>query len=149
MTQDPTDYPKSWPKPNPSRPLALRSRITEEQKHQLYNREITTRQLAEHLDVAEKYLSSTFPGKVPVIKKKERTDARKLILLDLAKNVLLGGYTIGQAAAIGHVSYSTMRRAFKQMKRSHPQLAEAYIDKLTDIRKEYAKRARNIRRNKV
>lgn len=111
-------YPEHWPKPN-KRPKALASRITEEQKEKLYNRQITTRDLAKELDVHEQYLSYMFPGKVAVINKKPLIEARKLYKLDLARQVKEGKYTITQAAAMAYTSYNTMRRFVKKVQNEH------------------------------
>lgn len=109
------NYPSHWPKPNPKRTTALASRITEEQKRQLYHREITTRDLAKVLGVHEEYLSYMYPGKVPIIDKKPLIEARKLYKLEMAKLVIEGKHTTMEAAMIAHVSYNTMRRFIKKV----------------------------------
>lgn len=103
-------YPPHWPQPDPNRPKSLVSRVTEEQKHALYNRIITTRALAKTLGVHEQYLSYRFPGKVPLPNKKLLIEARKEYKLEIAKLVLKGVYTVRAAAKVAHVSYNTMSR---------------------------------------
>ena len=103
-------YPSSWPRPDPKRPTSLASRITEEQKLRLYNREVTTRELAAVLNVHENYLSYKFPTKAPIPDTKKLLQARKEYKLEIAKQVLSNRYTIGQAAKIAHTSYNTMAR---------------------------------------
>lgn len=103
-------YPKTWPRPIKTKPKSLQTRITEQQKLDLYNRVITTRDLAKQLDVHERYLSYSFPRKVPVINKKPLIEARKAFKLEMGKQVLSGKYTVTQAAEVANVAYNTMRR---------------------------------------
>lgn len=103
-------YPSSWPRPDPKRPSSLASRITEDQKLKLYNREITTRELAALLDVHENYLSYKFPTKVPIPDTKKLLQARKEYKLEVAKLVLQNKLTTRQAAEVAHTSYNTMAR---------------------------------------
>ena len=114
------NYPDRWPKPSYSRPRAVASRITERQKTDLYNRRISTRDLAKILGVNESYLSSLFPTK-------EAPDARaKKVLIGVRKEfrkvqvdkVLAGALEIGAAALICRVSYRTMARSVQQVRES-------------------------------
>ena len=120
-------YPDEWPKPNPFKPLALASRITETQKEDLYQRRVSTRDLAQALNVHEKYLSDQFPGKIPTPKKRELINARKAYRMSLARGVLEGRYTVKRAAEIAYVSYNTMQRIFKKAKLEHPELAAKWL----------------------
>lgn len=144
-----TGYPRHWPEPDPHKPYLVRSRITELQKFQLYHRLITTRQLAKDLDIAEKYLSSMFPGKVPIVDKRPLTAARKAIKLELAKDVLLGKLSLRQASEQLHVSYSTMLRIFKEAKKLNPELTDGYQKTLSTLRKNNIEKARNVRRTRL
>lgn len=119
-------YPPSWPTRDPKDPTALRSRITEDQKQDLYNRRVTTRALAAELNVHENYLSSQFPGKAPVKDPKKLIKARKEFRLEIARLVLTGKYNIKQAAATVHCSYNTMFRLVQQAKQIHPELVETF-----------------------
>lgn len=103
-------YPVTWPTPDPKRPDALVTRITEAQKLALYNRQITTRALAKELGVHEQYLSYKFPHKVPVLDKRDLVQARKEYKLAIAKRVIAGEFTTKKAATLAHVSYNTMTR---------------------------------------
>lgn len=103
-------YPHFWPPPDPKRPTALASRITEEQKLALYNRRITTRALAKELGVHEQYLSYKFPHKIPILSKTLLVQARKEYKLSIAKRVLANELTVKKAAVLAHVSYNTMTR---------------------------------------
>ena len=60
-------YPQHWPKPNKLRPNTVASKVTDEIKTALFQRNLTTRQLAKELNVSEKYLSGLFPGKDSVL----------------------------------------------------------------------------------
>lgn len=111
-------YPSSWPRPNKHRPDSVASRITDQQKQDLFNRVVTTRDLAKALNVHERYLSSLFPGKAPITNKKPLIEARKLFKLEVAKLVIAETYTLSQAAKVANVSYSTMRRFVQKAKTS-------------------------------
>jgi hypothetical protein len=114
-------YPDAWPKPNPKKPLSLVTRITEQQKRNLYNRLVTTRELAKNLEVHEAYLSAIFPGKVkPVAQQiKEGMHKKRAIRLVfrrlLARQVLKGEISLNAATARANVSERTMRRILKQV----------------------------------
>lgn len=103
-------YPDYWPKPDPNKPNKLQSRITEQQKLDLYNRVITTRALAAQLGVHERYFSAMFPHKVPILDKKPLTEARKAYKLQVAREVLAGKYTVAEASKVAHVHKNTMQR---------------------------------------
>lgn len=107
-------YPAHWPKPNRHKPATLATRITEQQKQDLYNRKVTTRELATILGVHERYLSQHYSGKVPVLDKKPLIEARKAFKLEIAKQILDGKITGRQASKIANVSYRTMVR-FKRL----------------------------------
>lgn len=132
-----TPYPQTWPTKDPKDPTALRSRITEEQKLDLYNRRITTRELASRLNVHENYLSSQFPGKVPLKNPKELIQARKAFRLEIARLVLIGKYNIKQASNVAHCSYNTMFRLVQQAKQIHPELAETFKEIVHHNRKTF------------
>ena len=121
-----SQYPDTWPKPNPKRPKTLASRITEQQKIDLYARRITTRELARLYETNEKYVSALFPGKEPIYDKKPLAEARKAYKLAIAKEVLEGKYTIRQAADIAYVCYNTMLRFVAKAKLLHPDLAAKF-----------------------
>lgn len=112
----PMKYPATWPKPNPRKPEELASRITEQQKQDLYERRITTRDLAKLLGVHENYLSFRFPHKVPLPDVKELQKARKEYKLAVARQVLEGKYTVSEASKVAFVSYNTMSRFVKKAK---------------------------------
>lgn len=103
-------YPESWPKPDPLRPQRLASRISEDQKVDLYNRRVTTRDLAGTLKVSEKWLSYTFPGKRPLENKASKRKARNAFREFHAKRVVAGEALISTAADAACCSYSTLRR---------------------------------------
>lgn len=110
MNLTPNGYPAHWPKYDKYDKDKLASRITEQQKQDLYNRKITTRDLAKLLGVHERYFSSVFSGKVPIIDKKPLIEARKAFKLEIAKQILEGKYTGREAAKVANVSYKTMSR---------------------------------------
>lgn len=109
-------YPQTWPKPDRERPSKLASRITELQKQALYDREITTRDLAKELGVHERYLSAVFPGKVPIVSKKPLIEARNLYKMSVAEDALAGKYTRQEAAKIANVTYKTLLRYVQKVK---------------------------------
>lgn len=109
-------YPVTWPKANPKRPDTVASRTTEQQRLDLWERRITTRELAKQLGVHEKYVSSVFPGKQPIFNKKPLIEARKALKLELGREVIKGKYSISQAAKIAFVSYNTMMRAVNKVR---------------------------------
>lgn len=115
-------YPDFWPQPDKLHPEYVQSRITEEQKIALYNRQITTRELATILGVSERHLSTYFTGKCPIPDKKELTKARREYKIELAKEVLQGKYTVKQASKIAYTSYSTMLRRVKEAAKRYPEL---------------------------
>lgn len=119
-------YPDTWPKANPKRPSTLASRITEQEKIDLYQRKITTRELARRYETNEKYVSALFPGKEPIYNKKPLVEARKAFKLAVAKEVLEGKYTIRQAAKVAYVCYNTMLRCVAKAKIAYPELAEKF-----------------------
>lgn len=109
------NYPDHWPKPDRKQPKLIQSRVTEQQKLDLYNRNLTTRDLAKLLGVHETYLSSLFPGKVPIIDKKPLIEARRAYNTEMAALVLSGRYTAKEAATIAHTTVKTMRRFMKKV----------------------------------
>ena len=122
----PQPYPSFWPRPDHRKPKSLKTRITEQQKQDLYDRKITTRDLAKILNIHERYLSYTFPGKVEVINKKPLIEARKAYKVEIAKQILEGKYSIVQAARVANVSYNTMQRFLQKAKSLYPTLADGY-----------------------
>jgi len=140
-------YPSSWRKANPRRPNALQSRITEQQKLDLYNRNITTRDLAKVLDVHEKHLSFAFPGKKPIVDKGVLIEARKDFKLSVAKEILEGRLSIDGAAKKCCVSYHTMWRHLAKAKKRYPELVEGYEQILLEQRKlsmNYARKEKHV-----
>lgn len=123
-------YPDTWPKPSSKRPKALASRITEQQKHDLYNRSITTRALATLLGVQEAYVSHLFPGKAPTTSscKKVLTAVRKEFRTAQAVRVLQGQITITQAAHICSIHYRNMARAVQHLKAALKEAANPLTD---------------------
>ena len=109
-------YPVHWPRPYKHKPTALASRITEQQKLDLYHRRVTTRDLAKILGVHERYMSQVFSGKIPVTDKKPLIEARKLFKLAVAEQIIAGKYTITEASKVANVSYNTMRRFLERAK---------------------------------
>ncbi len=115
-------YPDFWPQPDKAHPEYVQSRITEEQKIALYNRAITTRELASVLGVSERHLSTYFTGKCPIPDKRALTKARREYKIELAKEVLIGKYTVKEASKIAFTSYSTMLRRVKEAAERFPEL---------------------------
>lgn len=114
-------YPATWPKPNPySRPNSIASRITDAQKHALYAREITTRDLALVLNVRESSLSHLFPGKAPLEpnNKPELIATRKTFRHLQALAVLEKRLSIKEAADIVNLSYRSMARVVQTVRNS-------------------------------
>ena len=140
-------YPKSWPKPNPRKPDVLQTRITEEQKRDLYSRRVTTRDLAKALNVHEKHLSYAFPGKEPIVDKRPLIEARKEFKLSVAKEILEGLISIENASLKCYVSYTTMLRYLNKAKLKYPELLPIYEKSLLIQRQlslKYARKAKNI-----
>jgi len=140
-------YPDHWRKANPKRPNALQSRITEQQKADLYSREISTRELAKVLNVHEKHLSYVFPGKEPITNKRLLIEARKEFKISVAKEILQGTLTIQGAANKCYVSYHTMLRYLQKAKNRFPELVTTYEKVITEQRKlnlSYARKAKNV-----
>lgn len=114
-------YPTCWPKPIPHRPSALATRISEEQKLKLYNREITTRDLAKVLDVHENYLSTLFPGKVTPISQQieegmhKKRAIRKIYRELWARRVIKREVSVAEAANQTAVSKRTMQRIVQKL----------------------------------
>lgn len=113
---EPQNYPAHWPRPNPRNPDSLASRISEEDKVALYNRETTGRALSRKYGVTEKWLSSKFHGRKPVVPKNLRLKAIRQFRLFHAKQVIDGLTTTRQAAAAAFTSYSTMRRTVMKLR---------------------------------
>ena len=113
-------FPESWPKPDPAKPHTLASRITQQDKLDLYNRAITTRALALKLDVREAYLSHMFPGKAPTHASSRRVlfAARREYRVALAKRVIDEGLSVKQTASTSKVPYRSLARTVKSLKES-------------------------------
>lgn len=114
-------YPSTWPKPSVRYPDSLASRITEEQKLALYNREVTTRDLAKALNVLESTLSACFPGKVQSTaaaraSKKELLATRKAFRTALAKRIIAGEISTMTAANNNKIPYRSMARVVQALK---------------------------------
>lgn len=112
-------YPTTWPKPIQIKPRILQSRITEQQKLDLYNRVRTTRDLALELGVHEAYLSKMFPTKITPLRRDlaehlgKKRAIRKIYRELWGRKVLKGLVSYAQAADIASVSERTMRRIVK------------------------------------
>ena len=119
-------YPADWPRPNVHKPLSLQTRITELQKHDLYHRRITTKDLATQLGVHARYLSYMFPGKEPIVDKAPLIQARRDFKLAIAREILQNKYNIVHGAKIANVSYNTMQRFLAKAKVLYPIDAEGY-----------------------
>ena len=106
-------YPKTWPGACSKHPKSVVSRVTEQQKEDLFMRRITTRQLALELGVREQYVSSLFPGKIATERKGKTLllQARKEIRKREAARVIEGLLSITQAATALRISYRSMARA--------------------------------------
>lgn len=140
------DYPKFWPKANPLKPESLQSRISEQQKRDLFNRRITTRALAKALGVHEKYLSYKFYAKSQIVDKKPLIETRKLYKLEVAVQVLEGKYSMQQAADIAFVSYNTMQRCVQKAKKLAPGLIAPYAAIVLLQKQISIKKARDARK---
>jgi hypothetical protein len=121
MSQQP--YPASWPQPTGINRNLLVNKVTEQQKLDLYNRVITTRDLAKLLEVSEEYISTLFPGKVPAnglrnraTRRREFVKVRKAFRLEQAKLVLAGKLTAAKAAEQSFTSYRTIARLVQHVK---------------------------------
>lgn len=114
------NYPSHWPRPNPTRPKAVATRVTEQDKVDLHERKITTRDLAKRLGVKEAYLSHLFPGKVetPVRAKRVLLGVRKQFRLQQAQRVLNGELETKAAAIVSRVSYRVMARVVQTLRES-------------------------------
>lgn len=117
-------YPSTWPKPNHRSKFAVVNRITEQQKLDLYNRAITTRDLATQLEVKENYLSKIFPGKVEPLagtkadqqQRRELIVIRKAFRLEKAMEVVNGKLTVMEASEVVHTSYRNMARLVQHVR---------------------------------
>ena len=139
-------YPSFWPKADSHKPGSLQSRITEQQKRDLFNRRITTRKLAKLLGVHETYLSYKFFTKVEIVDKRPLIEGRKLYKLEIAIQVLKGVHTIQEAADIAYVSYNTMQRCLQKAKKHAPELIQGYIAIVLAQKQLTIKRARDARK---
>jgi AraC-like DNA-binding protein len=139
-------YPPFWPKANSHKPGSLQSRITEQQKTDLFNRRITTRALAKTLGVHEKYLSYKFYTKVEIVDKRPLIEGRKNYKLEVALQVLKGDHSIQQAADLAFVSYNTMQRFVAKAKKLSPELIAPYIVIVLAQKQLNIKRARDARK---
>lgn len=96
--------------------MTLRERITAQQREDLYNRRITTREMASQLGVSETHLSRTFPGKIPGQAQATRKEKRILLAVrnefrdKLAAEVLAGRLDRRKAALTANCSERTMWR---------------------------------------
>lgn len=96
---------------------SLERRITEQQKDDLYNGRITTRELAKILGVTECYLSRKYPGIAPretrrmqIEQNKRLRQARHAHRLAMVERVKKGEFTMEQAAARCFTTVRTMYR---------------------------------------
>lgn len=111
-------FPESWPRPDPGKPHTLASRITQQDKLDLYNRAITTRALALKLDVREAYLSHMFPGKAPThtSSRKVLFAARREYRIALAKRIIAEGLSVKATASDCKVPYRSLARTVRSLK---------------------------------
>jgi hypothetical protein len=111
-------YPAHWPECNPARPDTVASRITDRQKKDLYERNVTTRELAKLFGVREAYLSHLFPGKGPGFKeaKKRLINTRKEYRCNYASMVIEGKISCKDAAIASRIPYRSMARAVQLLK---------------------------------
>lgn len=116
-------YPSSWPRPVPYKPEIVASRITEQEKHDLYERRLTTRDLALRLGVSETYLSTLFPGKIAGPTRVDE-ESRKLLMEtrkeyrnSFGQRVLSGELTIRKAGVLSRTPYKTMSRVVLALKK--------------------------------
>lgn len=118
LTLNKHGYPEKWPQAT-DRVTSVVSRITHDQKRALYERVITTRNLAKELGVTEVHLSYLFPGKVTVWKKfkQELTATRLQYRRVVAEKVVAGEFTIIQAADAARTSSRTMARMVQTVRR--------------------------------
>ena len=118
-------YPANWPQPTPSTGVAASksvvNTITDAQKKALYEREISTRELAKLFGVREAWLSTLFPGKRPgfLRSKKILTESRREYRKRYAADVVAGTMTVHQAATASRVPYRTMARIVKALKEAN------------------------------
>jgi AraC-like DNA-binding protein len=112
-------YPANWPDCNPKRPDTVVSRITDQQKKDLYERNITTRDLAKLFGVREAYLSWLFPGKGPGFSKAKKMliNTRKEYRCRYAAQVIEGKISIKDAATASRIPYRSMARAVQLLKK--------------------------------
>ena len=108
-------YPTKWPKFSAKRPTSIASRVTEAQKHALYGRTLTTRELATALKVNENYLSRLFPGKgeskfAVAAEKRILATTRREFRVMQAHRVLKKEIKATEASAICNVHYRNMLR---------------------------------------
>jgi transposase len=126
----PQGYPAAWPKPAKGRPASLVSKVTDEEKRQLYNRQLTTRDLAKRYGVREAWASTLFPGKIPTMtasikNKKALKNTRREFRTGQAALVLEGRLSTREASVICRVSYRSMARAVQALKLSTKATGEA------------------------
>jgi AraC-like DNA-binding protein len=140
-------YPAAWPKANPRRATTLASRITEQDKEDLYAKKVTAADIALKYGMHEVYVTSVFPGRENKhASKRTLIEARQAYRLELARQVMLGQHTILEAANIAHVSACTMTRMVNKAQTSFPDLVPGYKQVVTNRRVENAKKARDARK---
>lgn len=133
-------YPDQWPKPN-ARTWTLVSRITDQDKLDLYNKVTTVKALAKKYNTNASYLASLFPGRhiTPRVRKKDLLLAktREEFRFEVCKRVLRGEITIGKASEICSCSYNTMQRWVKTAKTKFPDLAVEHNERVAEYRKNF------------
>lgn len=144
----PENYPDTWPKANPQKRWSLASRITEAEKHALYNRQITARELADRYNTHEKYIAAMYPGRAKIAKPVKKSDselvkARTEFRLDICIKILEGELTVRKASGICNCSYNTMQRWLARTKKMRPDLVPAYNERLNLYRENFNKDAEN------
>lgn len=142
-------YPDTWPKRNAQKPWTLSSRITDQEKTDLYNGKITAKELAITYNTHEKYVAGMFPGRAPKKKPIPKSEmpltlARVEFRMAICVDVLNGKYTVMAASKICSCSYNTMQRWLAKAKAQNPDLVPAYNERLTDYRKNFNKNATTI-----
>jgi hypothetical protein len=144
-------YPDTWPKFNPRKPWALSSRITDQEKSDLYESKITAKQLAIKYGTHEKYVAAMFPGRLrvekpPKLSKLEQplAIAREEFRMAICVEVLKGKMTVIAASEVCSCSYNTMQRRLAIAKQRYPELVPEYNARLNSYRLNFNKKASNV-----
>jgi len=105
-----------------TRPKTLRERITQQQIDDLWNRRISTNQLAKDLGVSANYLCRRYPGRSPQVPsisesfrrsataKRQLKQARDQFRVNLLLEAQAGTITMVEAATRAHCTVRTLYR---------------------------------------